>query len=99
MVEWQTRRTQNAMPRGVPVQVRPRVSSKKDTTSVVSFFVFKFNFIFCDKVNERSRVERRKGMPLIEHQEFIKAPIERCFDLARDVDVHTQTTAHTRRKL
>ena len=37
-------------------------------------------------------------MPLIEHQEFIRAPVERCFDLARDVDVHTQTTVHTKEK-
>ena len=27
VVEWQTRRTQNAMPQGVPVQVRPWVSN------------------------------------------------------------------------
>ncbi|MEK5037205.1 SRPBCC family protein [Sporosarcina sp. FSL K6-3457] len=37
-------------------------------------------------------------MPLIEHREFIKSPIERCFDLARDVEIHTQTTADTREK-
>ena len=30
-------------------------------------------------------------MPLIEHKQFIKAPIDSCFDLARDVRVHTQT--------
>jgi ligand-binding SRPBCC domain-containing protein len=30
-------------------------------------------------------------MPLYEHKQFIKAPIEVCFDLARDVGVHTQT--------
>lgn len=37
-------------------------------------------------------------MPLIEHHEFIKAPIERCFDLARDVEIHMRTTANTREK-
>ena len=37
-------------------------------------------------------------MPLIEHREFIKAPIERCFDLARDVEIHTRTTANTQEK-
>ncbi len=60
MVEWQTRRTQNAMPRGVPVQVRPRVSldtflvkleSSKASTIVVkttfvdAFFVRKPPFL------------------------------------------------------
>jgi hypothetical protein len=30
-------------------------------------------------------------MPLYEQKQFIKAPIEVCFDLARDVGVHTQT--------
>ena len=34
-------------------------------------------------------------MPLIVHREFIRAPIEHCFDLARDVDIHTQTTVNT----
>lgn len=34
-------------------------------------------------------------MPVIEHKQFIKAPIEICFDLARDVEVHTQTTLKT----
>jgi ligand-binding SRPBCC domain-containing protein len=34
-------------------------------------------------------------MPIIEHHEFIKAPVEVCFDLARNVEVHTQTTSHT----
>lgn len=37
-------------------------------------------------------------MPLIEHRQFIKAPIERCFDLSRDVEIHTRTTANTREK-
>lgn len=37
-------------------------------------------------------------MPIIEHPEFIKASPEVCFDLARNVDVHTQTTAHTKER-
>jgi ligand-binding SRPBCC domain-containing protein len=37
-------------------------------------------------------------MPIIEHHEFIKAPIERCFDFARDVEIHMQTTSNTREK-
>jgi len=37
-------------------------------------------------------------MPLIEHQEFVQASIERCFDLARDVDIHTRTTEGTEEK-
>ncbi|MGF2617997.1 SRPBCC family protein [Rossellomorea vietnamensis] len=37
-------------------------------------------------------------MPLIEHHQFIKAPTEVCFDLARNVDVHTQTTSGTKEK-
>ncbi|MEK4713415.1 MULTISPECIES: SRPBCC family protein [Sporosarcina] len=37
-------------------------------------------------------------MPLIEHQEFIQASVERCFDLARDVDIHTRTTEGTKEK-
>ena len=35
-------------------------------------------------------------MPVIEYQQFIKAPVELCFDLARSVDIHTQTTADTK---
>ena len=38
-------------------------------------------------------------MPIIEHQQFIKAPIEICFDLARNVDIHTQTTSHTKERV
>lgn len=37
-------------------------------------------------------------MPIIEHREFIKASPEICFDLARNVDVHTQTTSHTKER-
>lgn len=35
MVEWQTRRTQNAVPQGVPVRVWPRVSFKKAVSTYV----------------------------------------------------------------
>ncbi|MDP1418139.1 SRPBCC family protein [Peribacillus simplex] len=35
-------------------------------------------------------------MPVIEYQQFIKAPVELCFDLARSVDIHTKTTAETK---
>ncbi|MFD2614203.1 SRPBCC family protein [Paenibacillus gansuensis] len=37
-------------------------------------------------------------MPVIQHTVSIQAPVERCFDLARNVDVHTQTTAATKEK-
>ncbi|NLP51651.1 SRPBCC family protein [Bacillus sp. RO1] len=37
-------------------------------------------------------------MPQIEHQQFIKAPVEICFDLARNVDIHTQTTSKTKER-
>ncbi|MFF2450568.1 cell division protein [Neobacillus sp. NPDC058068] len=37
-------------------------------------------------------------MPVIEHQQFIKAPVELCFDLARNVDIHTQTTSTTKER-
>jgi ligand-binding SRPBCC domain-containing protein len=37
-------------------------------------------------------------MPVIENKQFIKAPIEICFDLARDVEVHTQTTLKTKER-
>lgn len=37
-------------------------------------------------------------MPVITHQEYIKAPIEVCFDLARNIDVHTETTSHTKER-
>ncbi|WP_075617883.1 SRPBCC family protein [Paenisporosarcina indica] len=37
-------------------------------------------------------------MPFIEHRQFVKAPIEVCFDLARNVDIHTQTTSHTKER-
>ena len=34
-------------------------------------------------------------MPKIVHKQIIKAPKEICFDLARDVEIHTKTTSHT----
>ena len=34
-------------------------------------------------------------MPKIVHKQIINAPKEICFDLARNVDVHTKTTSHT----
>ncbi|MBN9654276.1 SRPBCC family protein [Halobacillus sp. GSS1] len=37
-------------------------------------------------------------MPLINHRIFIKAPVHICFDLARNVDVHTRTTSKTDEK-
>jgi ligand-binding SRPBCC domain-containing protein len=37
-------------------------------------------------------------LPAIEHREYIKATINVCFDLARNIDVHTQTTSHTKEK-
>lgn len=35
-------------------------------------------------------------MPTIKHEIYIEAPIEVCFDLVRNVDVHTETTARTK---
>ncbi|WP_456272670.1 SRPBCC family protein [Bacillus sp. AK031] len=37
-------------------------------------------------------------MPVIIHKEYIHAPIQVCFDLARNVDIHTQTVSHTKEK-
>ncbi|MGR9050450.1 SRPBCC family protein [Halobacillus faecis] len=37
-------------------------------------------------------------MPVIIHRTFIEAPTHVCFDLARNVDVHTQTTSKTNEK-
>ncbi|RBP86056.1 hypothetical protein DFO70_1344 [Cytobacillus firmus] len=37
-------------------------------------------------------------MPVIEHQQLINAPVEVCFDLARNVDIHTQTTSKTKER-
>ncbi|MET3193692.1 SRPBCC family protein [Bacillus sp. OAE603] len=38
-------------------------------------------------------------MPFIEHQQFIKAPIEICFDLARNVTIHTLTATKTKERV
>ncbi|RRN73909.1 cell division protein [Peribacillus simplex] len=35
-------------------------------------------------------------MPVIEYQQYINAPVELCFDLARSVDIHTKTTSKTK---
>ena len=42
----------------------------------------------------------RKGdiMPIIKHEIHISAPIHICFDLTRNVDVHTETTAKTKER-
>ncbi|MGG4166996.1 SRPBCC family protein [Rossellomorea vietnamensis] len=37
-------------------------------------------------------------MPVIRHEIFINAPIHVCFDLARNVDVHTETTGKTKER-
>ncbi|PFG04561.1 SRPBCC family protein [Bacillus sp. es.034] len=37
-------------------------------------------------------------MPVIRHEIFINAPIHVCFDLARNVDVHTETTRKTKER-
>lgn len=37
-------------------------------------------------------------MPIIKHKQFIQAPVIVCFDLARNVDIHTKTTAKTKEK-
>ena len=38
-------------------------------------------------------------MPTVTLVTEIHAPIERCFDLCRDLDVHSQTVGHTRERL
>ncbi|MBD8068080.1 SRPBCC family protein [Bacillus sp. PS06] len=37
-------------------------------------------------------------MPIIKHDIFINAPINVCFDLARNVDVHIETTSKTKER-
>jgi ligand-binding SRPBCC domain-containing protein len=37
-------------------------------------------------------------MPVIELTTIINAPVERCFDLARSIDLHQQTSSHTGEK-
>lgn len=34
-------------------------------------------------------------MPVIYLEPFIDAPIEKCFDLARSIDLHMESTKHT----
>jgi ligand-binding SRPBCC domain-containing protein len=34
-------------------------------------------------------------LPVIDLKTWIKAPIDRCFDLSRDIDLHVRSTAHT----
>jgi ligand-binding SRPBCC domain-containing protein len=38
-------------------------------------------------------------MPIIKHKQFIQAPVVVCFDLARNVDIHTKTTTKTKEKV
>jgi len=38
-------------------------------------------------------------MPTLTLATLIHAPLERCFDLCRDLDAHNQTVAHTRERL
>ena len=37
-------------------------------------------------------------MPLIELQTFIRAPIQACFDEAKNLDLHQESTARTNEK-
>lgn len=37
-------------------------------------------------------------MPIIKNEIYIQAPIRACFDLARNVDIHTETTAKTKER-
>lgn len=37
-------------------------------------------------------------MPVIRHEIFINAPIDVCFDLARNIEVHTETTSKTKER-
>lgn len=34
-------------------------------------------------------------MPVVHLETFIRAPAQRCFDLMRDVEVHTRTTSRS----
>ena len=34
-------------------------------------------------------------MPIIQLETYINAPVERCFDLARSIDLHTDSMKHT----
>jgi ligand-binding SRPBCC domain-containing protein len=44
----------------------------------------------------QSQVSENGCLAVIDLETWIRAPIERCFDLSRDIDLHTQSTAHTR---
>jgi ligand-binding SRPBCC domain-containing protein len=35
------------------------------------------------------------GVETVTHEEWIDAPVERCFDAARDLDLHVTSMAHT----
>lgn len=37
-------------------------------------------------------------MPIITYEIYVEAPVDVCFDLSRDVDVHTETTAKTKER-
>lgn len=37
-------------------------------------------------------------MPVINCEVYVDAPVEVCFDLTRNVDVHTETTARTKER-
>lgn len=37
-------------------------------------------------------------MPIIRHEIYIQAPVSVCFDLARNVDIHTETSAKTKER-
>ena len=39
---------------------------------------------------------QNRRLPVITLETWIKAPIERCFDLSRNIDLHMHSTAHTR---
>ncbi len=45
---------------------------------------------------DRVRIEENGGVPVITLETWIAAPINLCFDLARDIDLHMQSTAPTR---
>ncbi|PSL40992.1 hypothetical protein B0H99_103126 [Planomicrobium soli] len=38
-------------------------------------------------------------MPVITYKIYIEAPVQICFDLARNVDVHTETTSKTKEQV
>lgn len=37
-------------------------------------------------------------MPVINYEIYVEAPVQVCFDLTRNVDVHTETTARTKER-